>query len=143
MTDYRLGMTTAPLTANEVIAHLGIKPHPEGGWFRETFRDATEPHGRAHSTAILFLLKAGEVSRWHKVDAAELWHWYGGAPLLLEVKHGKARHEYRLGPDWTKGAPACRRAGACLAKRAELGCVDARRLYRGAWLRFFRLRTRP
>jgi predicted cupin superfamily sugar epimerase len=91
------------LTADEVIAHLGLKPHPEGGWFRETFRDETGPHGRAHSTAILFLLKAGEVSRWHKVDAAELWHWYGGAPLLLEAKHGETRHEYRLGPDWHKG----------------------------------------
>jgi predicted cupin superfamily sugar epimerase len=91
------------LTAEDVIRQHDLKPHPEGGWFRETFRDATGPHGRAHSTAILFLLKAGEVSRWHKVDAAELWHWYGGAPLLLEVKHGKARHQYRLGPDWHKG----------------------------------------
>ena len=43
------------------------------------------------------------MSRWHRVDAAEMWHWYGGAPLLLEVKHGEARHEYRLGPDWLKG----------------------------------------
>jgi predicted cupin superfamily sugar epimerase len=91
------------LTAEDVIRQHDLKPHPEGGWFRETFRDATGLHGRAHSTAILFLLKAGEVSRWHKVDAAELWHWYGGAPLLLEVKHGTARHEYRLGPDWHKG----------------------------------------
>ena len=90
-------------TAEEVIAFLELKPHPEGGWFRETFRDETGPHGRVHSTAILFLLKAGEVSRWHKVDAAELWHWYGGAPLLLEVKDGDARHEYRLGPAWHKG----------------------------------------
>jgi len=91
------------LTADEVIAHLGLAPHPEGGWFRETFRDEVGPHGRAHSTAILFLLKAGEVSRWHRVDAAELWHWHGGAPLLLEVKHGEARQEHRLGPDWHKG----------------------------------------
>ena len=91
------------LTAQDVIRQHALKPHPEGGWFRETFRDATGPHGRAHSTAILFLLKAGEVSRWHKVDAVELWHWYGGAPLLLEVKHGAVRHEYRLGPDWHKG----------------------------------------
>jgi uncharacterized protein len=95
-------MSDAP-TAEDVIRQHDLKPHPEGGWFRETFRDATGPHGRAHSTAILFLLKAGEVSRWHKVDAAELWHWYGGAPLLLEVKQGAARHEYRLGPDWHKG----------------------------------------
>ena len=91
------------LTAEDVIRQHALKEHPEGGWFRETFRDATGPHGRAHSTAILFLLKTSEVSRWHKVDAAELWHWYGGAPLLLEVRHDGARHEYRLGPDWHKG----------------------------------------
>ena len=97
------------LTAEDVIRQHDLKSHPEGGWFRETFRDATGPHGRAHSTAILFLLKAGEVSRWHRVDAVELWHWYGGAPLLLDVKHGAARHEYRLGPDWHKGEHRMRR----------------------------------
>src|SRR5215510_11641404 len=75
------------LTAEDVIRQHDLKPHPEGGWFRETFRDATRPHGRAHSTAILFLMKAGEVPRWHKVDAAELWQ-YGGAPLLLEARRG-------------------------------------------------------
>ena len=88
---------------DEVIAHLGLKPHPEGGWFRETFRDETGPHGRAHSTAILFLLKAGEVSRWHRVAAAELWHWHGGAPLLLEIKHDGTRHEHRLGANLLAG----------------------------------------
>ena len=96
-------MTTEPLTAEEVIAQLGLKPHPEGGYYRETFRDAPGHKGRPHSTAILYLLKAGEVSRWHRVDAAELWHWYGGAPLLLEMKHEGTRHEHRLGPDWHKG----------------------------------------
>ena len=94
---------SAVLTADEVIAHLELKPHPEGGYFRETFRDEGWHHGRPHSTAILYLRRAGEVSRWHRVDAAELWHWYGGAPLLLEVKHGETRHEYRLGPDWHEG----------------------------------------
>ncbi len=88
--------TIGVLTADEVIAHLGLKPHPEGGWYRETFRDAQGHGGRAHSTAILFLLKAGEVSRWHRLDAAELWHWYGGAPLLLTVKGENARAEYWL-----------------------------------------------
>ena len=83
---------TDPLTADEIVAHLKLKPHPEGGWFRETFRDAPGHKGRAHSTAILFLLKAGEVSRWH-----------GGAPLLLEVKEGETRHEYRLGPNLLAG----------------------------------------
>lgn len=74
------------LTADEIIALLGLEPHPEGGCFRETFRDdvsIASPAGgaRAASTAIYFLLRAGEVSRWHKVDAAEVWHHYAGAPL--------------------------------------------------------------
>ena len=101
-------MTTTK-TAEEVIAQLGLKPHPEGGYFRETFRDAGTHQGRAHSTAILYLIRAGEVSRWHRVDAAELWHWYGGAPLLLEVKHGETRHEYRLGPIGMKATIRTRR----------------------------------
>jgi len=92
-----------PLTADAVISHLGLKPHPEGGWFRETFRDETGPHGRAHSTAILFLLQQGEVSHWHRVDAAELWHWHGGAPLLLETKRDGTRREYRLGANLLAG----------------------------------------
>ena len=95
---------TDHLTADEIIAHLKLGPHPEGGYFRETFRDEPGHKGRSHSTAILYLLRAGEVSRWHRVDAAEMWHWYGGAPLLLEVKHGETRHDYRLGPDWLKAS---------------------------------------
>jgi len=88
------------LTADEVIAQLKLEPHPEGGWFRETFRDETGPQGRAHSTAILFLLKAGEVSHWHRVDAVEMWHWYAGAPVLLEVADSAGvRREQKLGPD--------------------------------------------
>jgi uncharacterized protein len=88
------------LTAEEMIAQLKLEPHPEGGWFRETFRDEPGPEGRPHSTAILFLLKAGEVSHWHRVDAVELWHWYAGAPLLLQVADsGGARQESKLGPD--------------------------------------------
>jgi predicted cupin superfamily sugar epimerase len=77
------------LDADNIIRLLGLQPHPEGGHFRETFRD---PHadagGRAASTAIYFLLKAGEVSRWHRVDAAEVWHWYAGAPLELSIASG-------------------------------------------------------
>jgi hypothetical protein len=80
------------LPADRLIALLDLKPHPEGGYFRETFRDGA---GRGHSTAIYFLLKAGEVSRWHRVDAAEVWHFYRGAPLELRI--GKAI--YVLGPD--------------------------------------------
>jgi predicted cupin superfamily sugar epimerase len=74
------------LSAGDIIRLLDLQPHPEGGHFRETFRDPrTDAEGRAASTAICFLLKAGEVSRWHRVDAAEVWHWYAGAPLELSI----------------------------------------------------------
>ncbi|MFN0217180.1 MAG: cupin domain-containing protein [Hyphomicrobium sp.] len=80
---------TPELTADDVIALLGLAPHPEGGYFRETFCDSgatTGPRGeRAFSTAIYFLLRQGEASRWHRVDAAEVWHHYAGAPLRLEI----------------------------------------------------------
>lgn len=67
-----------------VIERLGLSPHPEGGYYRETFRDPdTDASGRARSTAIFFLLPAGHVSRWHAVDAVEIWHWHAGAPLEL------------------------------------------------------------
>jgi uncharacterized protein len=75
---------TAALTASDVIRLLDLKPHPEGGHFRETFRD-TRHTGRAASTAIYFLLARGERSHWHRVDAVEVWHWYAGAPLTLEI----------------------------------------------------------
>jgi predicted cupin superfamily sugar epimerase len=73
------------LSAADVIRLLELKPHPEGGHYRETFRDERGDGQRAASTAIYFLLAAGEVSRWHRVDAAELWHWHAGAPLELSV----------------------------------------------------------
>jgi predicted cupin superfamily sugar epimerase len=72
-------MTPSDLCADDIIRLLGLMPHPEGGRYRETFRDSvTDAAGRAASTAIYFLLAAGEVSRWHRVDAAEAWHWYAG-----------------------------------------------------------------
>jgi predicted cupin superfamily sugar epimerase len=83
--------------ADRLIDMLALKPHPEGGYFRETFRDAGS-EGRAVSTAIYFLLKAGEVSRWHRIDAVEVWHFYRGAPL--EITIGKDR--YVLGNDIDK-----------------------------------------
>ena len=88
--------------ADRLIALLDLKPHPEGGHFKETFRDCGPAPagrdgnvGRSYSTAIYFLLKAGEMSRWHRVDAAEVWHFYRGAPL--EVCIGK--QAYVLGPE--------------------------------------------
>lgn len=76
------------IQADDLIERLELQPHPEGGYYRETFRDERRDGGRAHSTAIYYLLKAGEVSRWHRVDAAEVWHWYAGAPLMLGLRQG-------------------------------------------------------
>jgi len=71
--------------AARLIELLGLKPHPEGGHYREMFRDPSGQAGRAHSTAIYFLLRAGETSRWHRIDAVEIWHFYGGGPLGLDI----------------------------------------------------------
>jgi hypothetical protein len=74
------------LTAADVICLLDLEPHPEGGHFRETFRDARTVEGaRAASTAIYFLLARGERSHWHRIEAVEIWHWHAGAPLVLET----------------------------------------------------------
>ncbi|HML93125.1 cupin domain-containing protein [Methyloceanibacter sp.] len=91
-------------SAEEIIAHLALEQHPEGGWYRETFRDTEGHAGRPHSTAILFLLAEGDVSHWHRVDAVETWHWYGGAPLLLTIAvGGGATGDFKLGPDLFAG----------------------------------------
>lgn len=78
-------MDPSSIDAETVIAELRLEPHPEGGAYREMFRDAADT-GRAHSTAIYYLLRADEVSAWHRVDAAEIWHWYAGAPLALSQR---------------------------------------------------------
>ncbi|HEY6964722.1 MAG TPA: cupin domain-containing protein, partial [Erythrobacter sp.] len=89
-----------------LIAALDLQPHPEGGWYRETWRaDPAQPGARAPGTAIYFLLEAGQRSHWHKVDAAELWLWHAGHPLTLRraaTDAGPADH-LRLGPDVLAG----------------------------------------
>lgn len=86
-------------TAADLIARLCLQPHPEGGWYRETWRsDATLPGGRAAGTAILFLLEEGRRSHWHRVDAEELWIFQAGAPLRLLTSADGATVETRLGP---------------------------------------------
>jgi predicted cupin superfamily sugar epimerase len=91
----------ASLTAAEIVRLLGLVPHPEGGHFRETFRDARCVDGtRAASTAIHFLLARGERSHWHRIDAVEVWHFYAGAPLLLETAAGAWRAAESCGA-WT------------------------------------------
>jgi predicted cupin superfamily sugar epimerase len=86
-------------SAAEMIATLHLAPHPEGGHFRETFRDARLIEGRPASTAILFLLARGERSHWHRIDAVEVWHFYAGAPLRLEIVDGAKEEIVRLGSD--------------------------------------------
>jgi predicted cupin superfamily sugar epimerase len=92
------------LSADDVIAVLCLEPHPEGGHFRETFRDAARGDGgRGSSTAIYFLLRTGEISRWHRVDAAEAWHWYAGAALALTIADDAGRRTHHLGNDLAAG----------------------------------------
>jgi uncharacterized protein len=92
-------------TAAEIIAHLELRPHPEGGHYRETFRDQTsDTNGRSRSTLIYFLLARGERSHWHRIDAVETWHYYAGSPLTLRIAHdGCSQHEVRLGTDLLGG----------------------------------------
>jgi len=97
-------LTAQELTARDVIRLLDLKPHPEGGHFRETFRDARQVDGsRAASTAIYFLLARGERSHWHRVDAAEIWHWHAGAPLELEIADEGRRERIALGGNLAAG----------------------------------------
>lgn len=120
--------------AAEIIRLLDLQPHPEGGHFRETFRDlALDARGRAVSTLIYFLLEAGQLSRWHRVDAAEVWHFYAGASLELKTSQtGKETSVHRLGPDLVTGerpqfvVPAhCWQSAMTLGAWTLVGCSVA------------------
>ena len=88
------------MNAAALIAALDLKPHPEGGHFRETFRHVPPQGGRGAMTAIYYLLQQGEVSAWHRVDAAEIWHFYAGVPLTLSVSgDGRRAETVTLGPN--------------------------------------------
>jgi uncharacterized protein len=88
------------LTASDIIARLALQPHPEGGHYRETFRDIRcDADGRAFSTAIYFLLARGERSHWHRIDAIEVWHYYAGSALSLQIADDGGLRVVRLGPD--------------------------------------------
>lgn len=123
-----------PLSAAEIIRSLSLAPHPEGGHFREMFRDEkTVEGGRAASTAIYYLLQAGERSHWHRIDCAEVWHHYAGAPLALHLSEdGKSTHTIRLGKDLTGGEhpqavipPQAWQAAEPLGDWCLLGCTVA------------------
>ncbi|QTL05858.1 cupin domain-containing protein [Aquabacter sp. L1I39] len=121
------------MTAAEIIALLDLQPHPEGGHFRETFREAGEGGGRGASTAIYFLLAAGERSHWHRVDASETWHFYAGAPLRLSIaEEGGAVHHLVLGADLMAGErpqgvvpPFAWQAAQSLGAWTLVGCTVA------------------
>ena len=92
-------------SADDIVRRLELKPHPEGGFYRETWRDERkDADGRAASSLIYFLLGAGDVSEWHRVDAAEVWHYYAGAPLVLtQSPNGHDAFAAHLGPDILAG----------------------------------------
>lgn len=93
------------MTAEEIVRLLDLQPHPEGGWFRETFANRPVDGGRAYSTAIYYLLEGGTAGRWHRVDSAEVWHFYAGAPLILSMSpDGVASTMALLGADLASGA---------------------------------------
>lgn len=86
MPERAIPLPERPETAEEIIRRLDLKPHPEGGFYRETWREQRADGGRASGTAIYFLLPGGVENRWHRVDAAEIWHFYAGAPLELSIE---------------------------------------------------------
>ena len=94
-----------PTSADDVIARLGLQPHPEGGWYAETWRHEAGDGGRPSGTAIYYLLAAGQRSHWHRVDAAEIWHFYAGDPLALSISDTDAgpTRTLLLGPDLAAG----------------------------------------
>jgi predicted cupin superfamily sugar epimerase len=124
----------AALSAQDIIGMLALKPHPEGGHFRETFRDPKQiAGGRSVSTAIYFLLARGERAHWHRIDAVEIWHWYAGAPLQLEIAAAPGRVErVTLGGDISAGLrpqavvpPQAWQAAQTLGDWTLLGCTVA------------------
>jgi predicted cupin superfamily sugar epimerase len=90
-------------SASDIIARLELKPHPEGGYYRETFRDfRADAQGRAMSTAIYYLLGRGDRSHWHRIDAVEIWHYYSGAALTLQaIVPAGAWQSAESSGDWT------------------------------------------
>ena len=91
------------MRASEIIEALGLRRHPEGGYFKETWRDVPEGGGRGSGTAIYYLLRRGEVSKWHRVDATEIWHFYAGSPLELRIRNGGVVTKGVLGNDLARG----------------------------------------
>lgn len=88
---------------DRLIASLGLQPHPEGGYYVETHRGPANDRGRASVTTIYYLLRQGEHSHWHRIDATEVWHFQAGAPLGLEIVRDGALERHCLGADLLGG----------------------------------------
>jgi predicted cupin superfamily sugar epimerase len=121
------------MSASELIAKLGLRPHPEGGHYVETFRDRPAGGGRGALTCIHFLLQADEISAWHRIDASEVWHFAAGAPLVLTLSQdGHAREEHRLGSGVLAGErphvvvpPRCWQTAKSLGAWTLVSCIVA------------------
>ncbi len=119
--------------AQDIIKFLDLAPHPEGGYYRRTFCDSQERDGRPVGTAIYYLLTVGDCSAWHRIDAAEIWHYYAGAPLSLTVsENGHDAHSIRLGarlfsgehPQWVV-PPMAWQTAESLGSWTLVGCTVA------------------
>jgi predicted cupin superfamily sugar epimerase len=91
------------MTAEEMISALGLSPHPEGGHYREIYRHRPADGSRGASTAIYYLLRRGERSRWHRIDAVEHWSYHAGATLRLALHDHQGTREHLLGPEVAVG----------------------------------------
>ncbi|MHA1528926.1 MAG: cupin domain-containing protein [Alphaproteobacteria bacterium] len=115
----------------DIVERLGLSPHPEGGWYRETWRAEAADGQRAAGTAIYYLLEAGQISRWHRVDATEIWHWYAGAALALTLSHdGIGREVTVLGSGIGAGErpqvlvpPGCWQSAVSRGEFTLVGCT--------------------
>ena len=119
-------------TAKEIIDGLGLQPHPEGGWYRETWRAEGEGGARGAVTAIHFLLEPGQRSHWHRIDATEIWLHQAGGPALMRTAFGAEISSVRLGSDILAGdrlqavvAPGEWQAAEAIDDWALVACVVA------------------
>lgn len=119
------------VSSRQIIEKLGLARHPEGGWYKETWRAEAAPGTRASATAIYFLLERGQRSHWHKVDATEIWLYHAGAPLTLELSDdGKTTSALTLGPGLENGEhpqaivpPHCWQAAKSLGDWTLVSCT--------------------
>ena len=121
------------MDAESLISALGLSPHPEGGHFRETYRDLPSGGGRGALTSIHYLLKAGESSHWHRIDATEIWSFHAGSPLRLSTSvDGERLDTVEIGGDPRTGGrfqsvvpPGVWQSAVSLGPWTLVGCMVA------------------